>query len=99
MRNSILAGFLSLWIFSIVIPSAIAIVDKGEQSILVLSHKEEEKHETEKKDTVEEKIVTESSNGYTVSSFGENSTRLDWYVLNYSFHIEEIPLPPPEHLI
>ena len=98
VRNFILIGFLSLWIFSIILPSAIVIFDKGEQSIFVLSHKEEEKQETDKKDSFEEKIATENSHRESEYSFGENSIPLDWYILISLFHIEEIPLPPPEHL-
>ncbi len=99
MRNSILIGFLSIWIISIVLPSVITIVDKGEQSFLVLGHKEEEKQESEKKDTAEEKIVADNSHIESIASLSENGRLLDWYILINSAHIEEIPLPPPEHLI
>ena len=88
-----------MWIFSIILPSAIVIFDRGEQSVLLLSHKEEEKQETEKKDTVEEKIVSENSNRVTIYNFGENVIPLEWCILINSFHVEDIPIPPPEYFV
>ena len=99
MRPFILVGFLSLWIFCIITPSVLTIVSKGEETIMVLSHKEEEQQETGKKDTVEEKIIPQANQHALESDLAEEAVHGHKYSRHSSSHILEIPLPPPEHSI
>ncbi len=99
MKNLILVGFLSLWIFSIVTPSVMAIVDKGESSLLLLCHNEEEQKEADKKDKLEEKIIPEANRKELFPDQQNKSDLFGRHLLSNTGHIEEIPLPPPEHYI
>ena len=99
MRVAILFGFLSLWIVSIVVPSVIAIVDKEQESVWMLSHTEEEKQESGEKDKFEEKIVPESDERYIFALLNENQSSIESNTFFYSSHIQDIFLPPPEPMI
>jgi len=97
MRISILIGFFSLWILSIIAPAMITFLDSGEQSVVVLCHNEEEQQEAGEKDKLEEKILQERFYKVVFSDQWENTAPIDWYWHINSGHVQEIPLPPPEH--
>lgn len=99
MKNTILVIFLSLWIFSILAPAVIAVVDKDESSLVLFCHSEEEPQENGKKDTAEEKIVPDEFQKDIYSQFGEQVVPIDGQLLLSSLHEEEIHLPPPEPFI
>ena len=96
MRNFIIVGFLSMWIFSILTPSVIAIVNKGQDAIVVIWHNEEEQQESGKKDSLEEKIIPNVKHQITVSHLMEEFVPSDINDQHSSNHIVEIHLPPPE---
>ena len=97
MKNTILFGFISLWIFSIVVPAAITIADRGEQSIVLMCHTEEEPQESGKKDKLEEKFVADEYLQEAFSIIIESTRPDEWLLTLDSSHILEIHLPPPEH--
>ena len=99
MKNVILLGFLTLWIFSIVAPAALSIMDRGESSVILLCHTEEEPQESGKKDKLEEKFVADESYQETFPDIVEIKRPDEWLFTVDSSHILEIHLPPPEHSI
>ena len=99
MRTAILVSFLSLWIFSIVAPSIIAIVDKGQDTVWMFCHTEEEKQESGEKDKFEEKIIPESNVKLSTALLAENRSPFNQIIPLNSCHIQEILLPPPERIL
>ena len=99
MRIAILVSFLSLWIFSIVAPSIIAVVDKGQDTVWMFCHTEEEKQESGEKDKFEEKIIPDSSLKLATALLAENCSPFNQIISLNSCHIQEILLPPPERIL
>ena len=98
MRSAILACFLSLWIFAIVAPSIITIVDKGQESVLIFNHTEEEQQESGEKHKFEEKIVPDNIRSLATTFEAEKRTPINTFISLNSSHIQEIFLPPPERI-
>ena len=96
MRNQILVGFLSLWVFSILAPSVITLASNGEETLMILCHNEEEQQETGKKDSVEEKIIPEYKDPNSLTHHTEDIVPGDKYTQHSSNYVVEIHLPPPE---
>ena len=99
MRLAILVSFLSLWIFSIVAPSIIAIVEEGAESVWVFYHTEEEQQESGEKDKFEEKILPEYFHRLLTAYASVNHVPMNKIIYLNSSHIQEIFLPPPERII
>ena len=99
MRFAILVSFLSLWIFSIVAPSIIAIVEEGQESVWVFCHTEKEQQETGEKDKFEEKIMPEYFHRLLTAYALVNRVPINQLIYLNSSHIQEILLPPPERII
>ncbi len=98
MRNLILSGLLSLWIFSILAPSIITLYHDGNETLMILCHNEEEQQESGKKDSVEEKIVSEEKEQKFIISLCEEMVPGDKNTQHSSNYIVEIHLPPPEQV-
>lgn len=77
----------------------LSIFSKGEETIMVLCHKEGEQQETAKKDSLEEKIIPESNQHILESDRADKSIPEDKYTTHSISHIMEIQLPPPERII
>ena len=99
MRLAILTAFLSLWIFSILAPAAFTIMNKGEDTVMILCHKEEEQQENGEKDKFEEKIIPEEKFRVETAFLSENKMPINKLVPLNSYHIQEIHLPPPERIL
>ena len=99
MRLLILTGFLTLWIFSLMAPAIITIVHKGEETVMIFWHNEEEQQESGKKDKLEEKIIPENSFKLVTAYFAKNTMPINKITPLNSSHIQEIHLPPPERNI
>ena len=99
MRTAILASFLSLWIISIVVPSIIAIADKGQETVWVFCHTEEEQQKSGEKDKFEEKIIPESDVKLAIALISGNASPFNQIIPINSCHIQEILLPPPERIL
>ncbi len=98
MRNTLLIGFLTLFLVSILAPAMETMLSENEENVVVLSHTEEEQQESEKKDTSEEKIIPDYFHSLILSwqtDFLEPTIAKKYLNSN---HIPEIPLPPPEQL-
>ena len=98
MRNLILTGLLSLWIFSILAPSIITIYHGGDETLMILCHNEEEQQESGKKDSVEEKIVSEEKEQKLIINLFDEMVPDDKNTEHSSNYIVEIHLPPPEQV-
>ena len=98
MRNLILTGLLSLWIFSILAPSIITIYHGGDETLMILCHNEEEQQESGKKDNVEEKIVSEEKEQKFIINLFDEMVPGDTNTEHSSNYIVEIHLPPPEQV-
>ena len=99
MRLAILTGILSLWIFSILAPAVITIVNKGEDTVMILCHNEEEQKESGEKDKFEEKIIPENNIRFETALFSETNSPYNKLINLNSCHILEIHLPPPERIL
>jgi hypothetical protein len=98
MKFSIFAGFLLLWLSSILVPAIVTIVNMGEESVIVIGHNEEEQQESGKKDTSEEKISATGFQGLLPTTQSESNSPSDGYIKLIPSHIQKITLPPPEYI-
>ena len=99
MRKVALVGFLSLWIFSILAPSVMVIMDSDQQEIWVIYHSEEEQKESDTMDSFEEKIIADDTFSMDFYQQSEMPQLADMYQLGDFSHVDEVIIPPPEHLI
>ena len=99
MRLAILTGFISLWIFSILAPAVFTIANKGEDTVMILCHNEEEKQESGEKDKFEEKIFPENNAKFETALLAETTSPFYNIISLNSCHIQEIHLPPPERIL
>ena len=74
------------------------IIDKGQESVWVFNHTEEEKQETGEKDKFEEKIFPENDRNVLASNASEQRIPINTLIHLNSSHIQEILLPPPERI-
>ena len=95
-RTAIIISLITFWLFSIVAPSVISLVNDGESIIISLNLNEEEQQESSKKDDNEEKIILENWLAQIQFSIYEKSQYSEIEKINFSSHSIEIPLPPPE---
>jgi hypothetical protein len=95
-RTAIITSLITFWLFSIVAPSVISLVNNEENIIVSLNLNEEEQQESSKKDDNEEKIILENWLAQNHFSLHEKSQYLEIEKINFSSHSIEIPLPPPE---
>ena len=95
-KNAIITSLISIWLFTIVAPSVISLVNDGESIIISMNLNEEEQQETSKKDDNEEKIILENWLAQIQLSLQEKSPYLEIEKIYPSSHSIEIPLPPPE---
>lgn len=95
-KTAIITSLITIWLFTIVAPSVISLVNDGESIIISLNLNEEEQQETSKKDDNEEKILLENWLAQTELSQQEKSLFLEIEKIIFSANSIEIPLPPPE---
>jgi hypothetical protein len=95
-RSAIIVTLIGIWLFAIVAPSVISLVNNGESIIISLNLNEEEQQEQSKKDDKEEKILLENWLAQTELSQQEKSLFLEIEKIIFSANSIEIPLPPPE---
>ena len=99
MRLSIILGFLSLWLFAIVMPAVVAIADMDNSALMEICHKEkEEKQESEKKDNAEEKMLSDDFDKIHISVYTAYASGDYRYNMKACNHVLEILSPPPEQL-
>jgi len=96
-KNFACITLLSLWLFAIVAPSVITIMDV-ENPVIVTNLNEEEQHESGKKTQDEEKIVNENIYDFSLIAQSRRSVMGDYHPLGHLQHTIEILLPPPEHI-
>lgn len=95
-KTAIITSLITIWLFTIVAPSVISLVNDGESIIISMNLNEEEQQEQSKKDDKEEKILLENWLVQTELSQQEKSLFLEIEKIIFSANSIEIPLPPPE---
>ena len=88
---------LSLWLFAIMAPSVITLMDV-DNPIIITNLNEEEQQETVKKSPLEEKFVNDSHFDFSLIALSEQATMGHYYTMGYIDFTLEILLPPPEHI-
>ncbi len=88
---------LTLWLFAIVVPSVITLMDV-DNSVIATNLNEEEQQESGKKTQDEEKIVNENIHDFSLIAQSKKSAMGDYNTLSHLEHTIEILLPPPEHI-
>jgi len=96
-KNFARTTLLTLWLFAIVAPSVITLMDV-ENPVIVTNLNEEEQQESGKKTQGEEKIVKDSFYDFSLIAQAKKSVRGDYFSGNNFEHTIEILLPPPEHI-
>jgi len=99
MRSAILFTLLSLWIFAIMVPSVITMLDNGDKTIMVMTLNEEEQQEQGKKEIHEIQMVCSVSFCFTLSFLYKDEVKCTNNPLRYPDHTQEIHLPPPEPIV
>ena len=88
---------LTLWLFAIVAPSVITLMDV-ENPVIVTNLNEEEQQESGKKTQGEEKIVNENLHDFSLIAQSKKSVMGDYHPISHLEYTIEILLPPPEHI-
>ena len=88
---------LSFWLFAVVAPTAVALMDI-DNPIVVTNLNEEEQQEAVKKIQAEEKIVNGNKSQFSLILQSKKSIMGHHYFIDHIDHTSEILLPPPEPL-
>ncbi|MEQ8218290.1 MAG: hypothetical protein RH981_08645 [Arenibacter sp.] len=88
---------LSLWLFAIVAPSAITLMDI-DNPVIVTNLNEEEQQETGKKSPLQEKFVNDSSSNFSLIALSQKSIMGVYHPMGHVNITQKILLPPPEHI-
>ncbi len=97
-RAIIIQTLLAVWLFAIIAPPVISLVN-SEERVYISFNQNEEEQEQGKKDTSEEKIVQETLD-YSDFIALRNSSNYNTEPLNkVPPHFLEIPSPPPEQKV
>lgn len=88
---------LSLWLFAIVAPSAITLLDM-DNPVIVTNLNEEEQQETGKKSPLQEKFVNDSSTDFSLIALSQKSTMGIYCPMGHINFTQKILLPPPERI-
>ncbi len=88
---------LFLWLFAIVTPSIITLVD-DDNPVLVTNLNEEEQQESGKKSQANEKIINDGHFDFSLIAQSQEAILGDYNSIGHVEHTIEILLPPPEHI-
>lgn len=97
MKYYALLILFTLWLFAIVAPSVITLMDV-DNPILVTSLNEEEQQKSGKKSPSEEKIISEGHFDFSLIAQSRRAILGDYYPIGHIDHTIEILLPPPEQI-
>ena len=88
---------LSLWLFAIVAPSAITLLDI-DNPVIVTNLNEEEQQETGKKSPLQEKFVNDGFTDFSLIALSQKSILSVYHPMGHINFTQKILLPPPEHI-
>ncbi|MEZ4969285.1 MAG: hypothetical protein R2814_06435 [Flavobacteriaceae bacterium] len=88
---------LSLWLFAIVAPSAITLLDVNDP-VIVTNLNEEEQQETGKKSPLQEKFVNDGFSDFSLIALSQKSIMGVYHPMGHINFTQKILLPPPEHI-
>jgi len=97
MKRFARISLLTLWLFAIVVPSAITLFDI-ENAIVITNLNEEEQQETGKKNQDEEKIIDGGIADFSMIAQSKKYVMGKHHSIGYLDYTLEILLPPPEHI-
>ena len=97
MKNLVHLTLLAFWLFAIVAPSAVTLMDV-DNPIVITNLNEEEQQETGKKTPSEEKIANSNILNYSLIARYKKTIMGHYYLITHIDHTSEILLPPPEQL-
>ena len=86
---------LFLWLFAIVAPSIITLMDAN-NSVILTNINEEEQQEFGKKSQAEEKMVKDNTFKFSLETLHQNPIVDAYRPVSYKAYILEILSPPPE---
>jgi hypothetical protein len=89
---------LTLWLFAVIAPSAVALMDI-DNPIVITNLNEEEQQETVKKNQAEEKIVTGNKSLLSLILQSNKSIVGHHFLIDHIDYTSEILLPPPEQFL
>lgn len=88
---------LFLWLFAIVAPSALTLINR-DSPVVITNLNEEEHQETGKKSPVEEKFVNNYGFDFSLIAQSKKTAVGDFHFSGSIDHTQEILLPPPEQI-
>ena len=97
MKDFMRITLLLLWLFAIVAPSVITLMDV-DNPVVVTNLNEEEQEELGKKTQGEEKFVNENILDFSLIAQSQKSIMGDYHPLGHIDYTLEILLPPPKHI-
>ena len=89
---------LAFWLFAIVAPSVVSLMD-ADNPIVITNLNEEEQQESGKKSQAEEKIINRNTINFALIAQSKKSITGDYYMISHIDHPSEILLPPPEQIL
>ena len=89
---------LFLWLFAILAPPTISLLNEENNSILTVNLNEEEQEQA-KKNSDEKLVVEKKGSDFSRLAHLQGLLSHDFYMADSSEHISEIILPPPKRFI
>lgn len=97
-RQNILLTLLFVWIFAILAPPIISLLNDEGNAVISINLNEEEQQEQGKKNQGEEKIVKENATDFAFLFTVKKGNECNFYVMPHTEYTVEILLPPPERV-
>ncbi|MDX1315147.1 MAG: hypothetical protein R3356_06570 [Eudoraea sp.] len=97
-RAKIIYALLAIWLFAIIAPPVITLVNE-EERVYISFNQTEEEQEQGKKDNSEEKIVQETLEYADLLSLRTTRKFKSEHINQAPAFFLEIPLPPPEYKV
>ena len=97
-RHFILFTLIFLWIFAIVAPTVITLVDRNPKSVVISTLNEEEHQKQGKKDVGEKEIAFESFRNQGLFAFQNKKNPCESATVWPMDRALEILVPPPQYL-
>lgn len=95
-KNRVLFILLGLWLFAIMAPSVVTLIDV-DKTIVVSNLNEEEQQEQGKKDFDEQQLANDSTSDYVLLSKMAASDNFAFHRIDGFDTAMDIVLPPPEN--
>ncbi len=97
-KSKIIFFLLFSWVFAIVAPPLVSMLNPDKKPIVTVNLNEEEQHDQGKKSPVEEKFLTGNICDFSLIAQSKKSAMGNYNPITHINIPSEILLPPPKHI-